>query len=141
GESNFILPPKSQLTKPLRPVQPLFTSQLPRSDFLEAPLAAPFGFLYDNFPEGYPFLTAVPRDTSFSCEGRFSGMYADVDYGCQVYHWCVNRRHFTFVCGIGTTFNEQDLVCDHYQHNTCQRSPQEYIDISNINVELEYGDY
>ncbi|XP_037796024.1 vegetative cell wall protein gp1-like isoform X2 [Penaeus monodon] len=85
-------------------------------------------------------LTQVPRDVRFSCQNRYPGMYADQDYECQVFHWCLgDERMFSFLCGYGTSFNQRLLTCD-YQHLVrCDLADQAYE--VNTRVWNENGDF
>ncbi|KAF9804015.1 hypothetical protein SFRURICE_019211 [Spodoptera frugiperda] len=58
-------------------------------------------------PPLHPVLAAAPH-TSFTCHGRTKGYYADVQSGCQAFHFCW-RQHLvsTELCANGTLFNEQ----------------------------------
>jgi len=86
---------------------------------LAAPALAHLPYQLADGVEG--FLTA-PLDTSFSCEGRPYGYYADVPNSCQVFHVClplpgegglVRVAHFSFVCGNRTVFSQFSLTCSH----------------------------
>ncbi|XP_075988446.1 U-scoloptoxin(01)-Cw1a-like [Anticarsia gemmatalis] len=70
-------------------------------------------------PPLHPVFSEAPR-TQFSCENRQRGYYADVDSGCQAYHFCW-RQHLvsTDLCANGTLFNEQFQVCDHFYNVRC----------------------
>ncbi|XP_023233164.1 collagen alpha-1(II) chain-like [Centruroides sculpturatus] len=65
---------------------------------------------------------------NFDCSvHRYSyGMYADLDFQCQVYHVCHNNRKESFLCPRGTLFNQQILSCDHWYSVKCQDSPNFY---------------
>lgn len=75
----------------------------------------------------FPGYTSIPN-TRFSCEGRpfDPGMYADESTGCQVYHLCYNGRRESFLCGIGTVFNQAILNCDFWHSVDCSKSAQYY---------------
>ncbi|KAJ8707115.1 hypothetical protein PYW08_011249 [Mythimna loreyi] len=70
-------------------------------------------------PPLHPVLVTAPR-TTFSCGGRPRGYYADVQAGCQAFHYCW-RQHLvsTDLCANGTLFNEQFQVCDHFYNVRC----------------------
>merc|ERR1712121_143923 len=60
--------------------------------------------------------------TTFSCEGRIYGYYADEDLACQIFHICEpvfypDGRSETimhnFFCGNQTVFDQSLLVCNH----------------------------
>ncbi|KPI96534.1 hypothetical protein RR46_12564 [Papilio xuthus] len=70
-------------------------------------------------PPLYPVF-AQPPPTQFSCSGRTIGYYADVQSGCQAFHFCWHRRVIsTELCTNGTLFNEQFQVCDHFYNVRC----------------------
>ncbi|XP_045119678.1 uncharacterized protein LOC123509454 [Portunus trituberculatus] len=77
----------------------------------------------------FPALTSLPR-TSFRCEGRELGYYADLETRCQVFHVCEpgNAQH-DFLCPKGTIFNQKYIVCDWWYNVDCPRSP-EFFDIN-----------
>ncbi|KAG7299243.1 hypothetical protein JYU34_017801 [Plutella xylostella] len=65
--------------------------------------------------------------TRFSCRGRGSGYYADVETGCQVYHMCDGLgRQFSYTCPNTTLFQQRMLVCDHWYMVNCSRSERDY---------------
>ncbi|KAK8394884.1 hypothetical protein O3P69_005988 [Scylla paramamosain] len=72
----------------------------------------------------FPALTSLPR-TSFRCEGRELGYYADLETRCQVFHVCEpgNAQH-DFLCPKGTIFNQKYIVCDWWYNVDCPRSPE-----------------
>lgn len=75
----------------------------------------------------FPNYTRVPK-TSFSCDGLpyDYGMYADEETGCQAYHVCYNGRKDSFLCGVGTVFNQRILHCDYWYSVDCGKSSQYY---------------
>lgn len=75
----------------------------------------------------FPAYTRIPK-TSFSCEGvpYEYGMYADEETGCQAYHLCYNGRKDSFLCGVGTVFNQRILHCDYWYSVDCGKSSQYY---------------
>lgn len=77
--------------------------------------------------QDFPAYTQVPK-TSFSCEGvpYEYGMYADEETGCQAYHLCYNGRKDSFLCGVGTVFNQRILHCDYWYSVDCAKSSQYY---------------
>ncbi|CAH1131273.1 unnamed protein product [Ceutorhynchus assimilis] len=65
--------------------------------------------------------------TSFSCDGRTSGYYADVGSGCQVYHMCDGLgRQFSYKCPKNTLFQQRMLICDHWYMVNCSKSEEDY---------------
>lgn len=81
----------------------------------------------------FPAYTKIPK-TSFTCEGKgFDfGYYADEEAQCQVYHVCWSGRHESFLCGVGTVFNQAILACDYWHSVDCSKSSQFY----SVNSEL-----
>lgn len=81
----------------------------------------------------FPAYTRIPK-TSFTCEGKgFDfGFYADEEAGCQVYHVCWSGRRESFLCGVGTVFNQAILACDYWHSVDCSKSSQFY----GVNSEL-----
>lgn len=75
----------------------------------------------------FPAHTSIP-DTKFSCDGApfEPGMYADESTGCQVYHLCYQGRRESFLCGIGTVFNQAIMNCDFWYSVECSKSSQYY---------------
>ncbi|PZC76233.1 hypothetical protein B5X24_HaOG204839 [Helicoverpa armigera] len=65
--------------------------------------------------------------TRFTCQGRGSGYYADVDTGCQVYHMCDGLgRQFSYKCPNMTLFQQRMLICDHWYMVNCSMSERDY---------------
>lgn len=81
----------------------------------------------------FPGYTQIPK-TSFTCTGvpYEPGMYADMETQCQAYHMCFQGRKESFLCGIGTVFNQAILGCDYWHGVDCSTSPQFY----SVNEEL-----
>ena len=75
----------------------------------------------------FPAYTSIPN-TQFSCQGApfEPGMYADESTGCQVYHLCHGGRRESFLCGLGTLFNQAILGCDFWYSVECRKSSQFY---------------
>ncbi|GBM35846.1 hypothetical protein AVEN_134661-1 [Araneus ventricosus] len=71
----------------------------------------------------YPNFCDIPK-TSFSCVGkRIPGIYADYETGCQAFHVCWPRRQDSFLCPIGTIFNQSLFTCDIWHDASCSSSP------------------
>lgn len=65
--------------------------------------------------------------TSFTCAGRPSGYYADVETGCQIYHMCDGLgRQFSYSCPNTTLFQQRMLICDHWYMVNCSRAESDY---------------
>lgn len=75
----------------------------------------------------FPNYSKIPS-TSFSCAGApyEPGMYADEEAQCQVYHVCFQGRMESFLCGLGTVFNQAILSCDYWHAVECSRSREFY---------------
>ncbi|XP_048002227.1 U-scoloptoxin(01)-Cw1a-like isoform X2 [Leguminivora glycinivorella] len=83
-----------------------------------------FAYYHDlHLPHSPPLHPTLAREavhTVFSCYGRARGYYADLDTGCQAYHFCWHQRLVaTDLCANGTLFNEQFQVCDHFYNVRC----------------------
>merc|ERR1712006_65422 len=68
--------------------------------------------------EDFPIFGELPS-TSFLCDGRLPGYYADPEADCQMFHMCVDEEQLTppltdypFLCPNGTLFSQQYFVCD-----------------------------
>ncbi len=78
--------------------------------------------------EDYPILSAA-LETSFACEGKVMGYYADPEGECQQFHICVTDESgssnsplkFTFLCPNGTLFNQQYFICDWWFNVDCSQ--------------------
>ncbi|GIX95575.1 uncharacterized protein CEXT_255321 [Caerostris extrusa] len=76
--------------------------------------------------EHYPNYKEIP-DTGFSCVGkRIPGFYADLQTGCQVFHVCWPDRKESFLCPVGTIFNQAILACDYWYTSNCSLAPVFY---------------
>ena len=75
--------------------------------------------------EDYPVLNAA-LETSFLCDGKTMGYYADPEGECQQFHICVSDglggpQKFSFLCPNGTLFNQQYFVCDWWFNVDCSQ--------------------
>ncbi|GFS48601.1 chitin-binding type-2 domain-containing protein [Trichonephila inaurata madagascariensis] len=77
----------------------------------------------EDFPDYYD----IPI-TSFTCTNkkRIPGFYADLETGCQVFHVCWPHRRESFLCPVGTVFNQAILACDYWYSTDCSLSPLYY---------------
>lgn len=65
--------------------------------------------------------------TNFSCVGRASGYYADIDTGCELYHMCDGLgRKFSYACPNTTLFQQRMLICDHWYMVNCSKAERDY---------------
>ncbi|XP_047483977.1 U-scoloptoxin(01)-Cw1a-like [Penaeus chinensis] len=93
-----------------------------------------------ELPSNATVVNGGPIVTGFSCDGLKYGYYADLNNGCRVFHICypyldaeefLRTRMFSFICGLGTVFNQVTLVCDFPNDSIpCEDSPN-YYDSSN----------
>ncbi|XP_013775903.1 uncharacterized protein LOC106460713 [Limulus polyphemus] len=72
-----------------------------------------------ELPDGAELIIG-PMKTTFSCEGRHSGYYGDVDNRCEIFHIChpqilpddtLQVGHWSFFCGNQTVFNQLTFTC------------------------------
>lgn len=94
-------------------------------------------------PDGANIIVGDIRE-GFSCEGKIYGYYADINNDCKIFHVCVPVLDaegqpsqpaliFSFFCGNGTLFNQENLVCDHAENVDCSQSETYY------SVNQEFG--
>ncbi|XP_042907848.1 uncharacterized protein [Parasteatoda tepidariorum] len=88
----------------------------------------------------YPNYTEVPI-TSFSCSDKkyIPGFYADLETGCQVFHVCYEHRRESFLCPIGTLFNQPILACDYWYSSNCSLS-EHYYDVNEEKDEVHISE-
>ena len=85
--------------------------------------ASPATALAYTFAADAETLLKTPIKTSFQCEAKAYGYYADVENNCQVFHIClpieddagavIETAHWSFICGNGTIFDQATLTCNH----------------------------
>jgi len=80
--------------------------------------------------EDYPALSQTV-ETSFSCDEKIPGYYADLEGDCQQYHICGSDGNFglikyTFLCPNGTMFNQQYFICDWWFNIDCSTAEDFY---------------
>ncbi|XP_042869066.1 actin cytoskeleton-regulatory complex protein pan1-like [Penaeus japonicus] len=83
----------------------------------------------------YPAYARIPY-TSFTCKHtRPSGIYADVEAGCQVWHVCeTDGRQHSFLCPNGTIFSQHLLTCDWWYNVQCSDTEKFYGKIPTVDV-------
>lgn len=88
--------------------------------------------------QDYPTYTEAPK-TSFQCSSQqYPGYYADPEAQCQAFHICQRgNRQDSFVCPIGTLFNQEFLVCDWWYNVNCDRARDFYQVNEYITREME----
>ncbi|XP_018496431.1 mucin-5AC-like [Galendromus occidentalis] len=76
-------------------------------------------------PKTDPLQKLLPYIT-FDCHGRLEGYYADLQFGCEVFHYCKKEgKRFSFICPPNSTFNQKLMICDYDKiaKDTCVDSP------------------
>ncbi|CAL1265982.1 unnamed protein product [Larinioides sclopetarius] len=75
----------------------------------------------------YPTYYVIPK-TSFRCSDQLynPGFYADIEARCQVFHYCYEHRQESFLCPMGTIFNQPILACDYWYSFNCSLAPSYY---------------
>ncbi|KAI8120519.1 hypothetical protein CVS40_8201 [Lucilia cuprina] len=90
--------------------------------------------------QDYPIHSTVPK-TTFSCNGKVEGYYADIESRCQAFRICTNTatssQGFGFLCPNGTLFSQKLFVCDWYRNVKCNDS-ELYYNNNNIEVGTEF---
>jgi len=90
----------------------------------------PLEALAQNIPgvpgQDYPIFVNPP-DTSFLCDGKIEGYYADPESDCQAFHICANDGNsgllkYSFLCPNGTLFNQQYFICDWWFNVDCAQA-------------------
>ncbi|RWS16952.1 hypothetical protein B4U79_00563 [Dinothrombium tinctorium] len=73
-----------------------------------------------------PLQKILPK-VKFNCRGMKEGYYPDIDFDCEVFHYCkTNGFRFTFVCPPKQRFNQRHMTCDYDPPgiNSCTGSGQ-----------------
>ncbi|XP_051175010.1 homeobox protein 2-like [Leptopilina boulardi] len=73
----------------------------------------------------YPAYERLPQ-TSFTCEGRDRGYYADDEAGCQLFHVCDNILVSSFLCPVGSLFSQKLQTCDWWNKVDCSTTRKFY---------------
>lgn len=98
----------------------------------------PLDWLRESIPGepevDYPIFAQAP-ETSFSCEGKDDGMYADVEARCQVWHQCFRDQTWAFLCPNGTIFNQEIFTCVWWFDFDCSTAESFY----SLNADLYAG--
>lgn len=68
-------------------------------------------------------LALLLEKSSFTCNARTSGYYADDTIGCQVFHYCSENTKHSWICPEGATFHQVHLICmPPSEENICEQS-------------------
>lgn len=80
--------------------------------------------LEDELEEEEPdHLALLLEKSSFSCNTRNTGYYADDTVGCQVFHYCQESTKHSWICPEGATFHQVHLICmPPSEENICDQS-------------------
>ncbi|XP_064100669.1 uncharacterized protein DDB_G0283357-like [Macrobrachium nipponense] len=88
-----------------------------------------------NLPSGATLLLGR-ISSSFSCADRPYGYYADQENSCRVFHVCnpalfsdgkIETYQYSFMCGEGTVFDQDELTCKvEYDATPCQEAQNFY---------------
>ncbi|CAD7013171.1 unnamed protein product [Ceratitis capitata] len=73
-------------------------------------------------------LSQLLAKSSFSCNSKNSGYYADESLSCEVFHYCQDNQRHSWICPEGFTFHQIHLICMPPSHdNICQQSSKYHI--------------
>ncbi|KAH8300665.1 hypothetical protein KR018_006206, partial [Drosophila ironensis] len=73
-------------------------------------------------------LSTLLSKSSFSCNDRNSGYYADESLSCEVFHYCQDSQKHSWICPEGFTFHQIHLICMPPSHdNICKQSSKYHI--------------
>ncbi|XP_055946872.1 uncharacterized protein LOC129980545 [Argiope bruennichi] len=88
----------------------------------------------------YPTYYIIPK-TSFRCSEQLynPGFYADIETRCQVFHYCYEHRQESFLCPMGTVFNQPLLACDYWYSSNCSLAPS-YYHVNAVKRNEDFGD-
>jgi len=86
--------------------------------------------------QDYPIFP-VTVETSFICDDKIPGYYADLEGECQQYHICASdgksgQIKYSFLCPNGTLFNQQYFICDWWFNVDCAAAEDFYF----LNAEI-----
>ncbi|XP_034102423.1 putative cyclin-dependent serine/threonine-protein kinase DDB_G0272797/DDB_G0274007 [Drosophila nasuta] len=73
-------------------------------------------------------LSTLLSKSSFTCNERNSGYYADESLSCEVFHYCQENQKHSWICPEGFTFHQIHLICMPPSHdNICKQSSKYHI--------------
>lgn len=68
-------------------------------------------------------LALLLEKSSFTCNARTTGYYADDTVGCSVFHYCADNTKHSWICPEGATFHQVHLICmPPSEENICEQS-------------------
>jgi len=133
---------------------------LSSSDETEAPDTADYDVIDDNNTtqanntngnetDAFNFASTAATST-FSCDKRKFGYYADVGRNCTIYHLCnpvtlannpdLVYQRISFLCLQNSTFDQLTLSCTKHPQISCDISPS-YYDSSNLAIRRSASDF
>uniref|UniRef100_A0A336LL15 CSON010193 protein n=1 Tax=Culicoides sonorensis TaxID=179676 RepID=A0A336LL15_CULSO len=73
-------------------------------------------------------LQELLQHSSFHCNDRVTGYYADDTVGCEVFHYCQDNTKHSWVCPEGFTFHQVHLICmPPSAENICDQSSKYHV--------------
>lgn len=73
-------------------------------------------------------LQVLLQQSSFQCNDRVTGYYADDTVGCEVFHYCQESAKHSWVCPEGFTFHQVHLICmPPSAENICDQSSKYHV--------------
>ena len=85
----------------------------------------------------YPIISNITKKSSFSCQSKSPGLYADHESGCIRYFQCNSidvmsiSQQGPFFCANGTLFDQRNQVCSWWYNVDCSEPPE--INENNLN--------
>ncbi|XP_037956137.1 transcription factor SPT20 homolog [Teleopsis dalmanni] len=73
-------------------------------------------------------LSTLLAKSSFNCNTKTTGYYADESLNCEVFHYCQDNQRHSWICPEGFTFHQIHLICmPPSNENICQQSSKYHI--------------
>ncbi|XP_029052150.1 uncharacterized protein LOC114880378 [Osmia bicornis bicornis] len=61
----------------------------------------------------------------FSCEGKQTGLYADLDYDCRIFHACDDSgKGFPVICPNNSLFDQRERICTDKEPVDCEHADE-----------------
>ncbi|XP_003702923.1 uncharacterized protein LOC100877474 [Megachile rotundata] len=75
----------------------------------------------------------------FTCEGKQTGLYADLDYDCRIFHACDDSgKGFPVICPNNTLFDQRERICTDKDQVDCVHADEWfYLNELSYSLELE----
>lgn len=99
-----------------------------------------FGPAAYSLPDGSEFIVGQVRST-FTCQNRIYGYYADQDNNCQIFHICnpviladgtLQTQMYSFFCGNQTVFDQSKLACVHFEDAVPCSQAHNYLGVNEL---------